>query len=80
MQNLPFHLQCGKDFRLHAFTFSNVIYSMTCCTLWNKIHTGECWATDVKEMTRVHENQDARKIHFSLANVNNTASFKRKMA
>ena len=80
MQNLPFHLQCGKDFRLHAFTFSNVIYSMTCCTLLNKIHMGECWATDVKEMTRVHENLDARKIHFSPANVDNSASFKRKMA
>ena len=33
-----------------------------------------------KEMTRVHENLGARKIHFSLANVNNSASFKRKMA
>ena len=41
---------------------------------------GECWATDVKEMTRVHENLDARKIHYSIANVNNSASFKRKMA
>ena len=33
-----------------------------------------------KEMPRVHENLGARKIHFSLANVNNSASFKRKMA
>ena len=31
-----------------------------------------------KEMTRVHENLGARKIHFSLANVNNSARLKEK--
>ena len=61
--------------RIHL---SNLIYSMTCCMLLNKINMGECWATDVKELTRVHENLGARKIHFSLANVNNSASFKKK--
>ena len=30
-----------KKFRLHAFTFSNIIYSITCCTLLNKIYVSE---------------------------------------
>ena len=41
MQNLPFHLQCKKKFRLHAFTFSNVICDITWFTLFTKIHLGE---------------------------------------
>ena len=52
-----------KKFRLHAFTFSNVIYSITCCTLLNKIYVGESVTIlrrqVSKEMTRVNQNLHA---------------------
>ena len=42
-----------KKFRLYAFTFSIVIYSITCCALLNKTHVGarqtdDAWATDIQ--------------------------------
>ena len=52
-----------KKFRLHAFTFSNIIYSITCYALLNKIYVSES-VTSLrrqvsKEMTRGNQNLHA---------------------
>ena len=52
-----------KKFRLHAFTFSNIIYSITCYPLLNKIYVSES-VTSLrrqvsKEMTRGNQNLHA---------------------